>query len=51
MFYLENSVVEDDNQIKLTTFKKLEESITEEQEKQLLKDNCDIEEDKNESMS
>ena len=48
--YIEDSVVEDDNQMKLTTFKKLEESVTDEhdikvEEKELVNDNRDIEED------
>ena len=48
--YVEDSIAEDDNQIKLITFRKLEELVTEEheikvKEKELVKDNRDIEEE------
>ncbi len=56
MFFIEDSVVEDDYQIKLKTFRKLEESVTEEhdievKEKQLDKDNRDIEEEDKKSIT
>ena len=53
--YIEDSIVENSNQIKLTTLRKLEESVTDEhdikvEEKQLVKDNHDIEEEEDKKL-
>ena len=51
--YVEDSVVENDNQIKLTMFKEsvIDEHDIKVEEKKLVKDNCDIDEENKKSIT
>ena len=54
--YVDDSVFEDEKQIKMTTFRKLEEAIVEEhdmgvEEKQPVKDNRDVDEEDKKSIT